>query len=324
MSDEEQNIEKMNIKKVRKQRDTKKVDEVIPEGLENISCSKGKRDKISKILEKNKNKIEMIKSNHEAFVKDADKYVMYFKTSQSSAIRTLHEALKEVLLDVNIFFDETGYCINSIDTSRVSFIHLKLDADRFECYYCPKPITIGVNMIGLHKLLKKINNDDIISMYILKEQSNKLFIKIESTDEKINSISKYQLLDLDNEIIQIPDIKFNSVNQMPFSSFQKNCRDLSTIADHVRFYSNDEIFTMSATGNFAEQTIQVGSEETPGKPLNFIGTYKLKFLNLFCKATGLCPTIQIYLREGYPLILTYSIAALGTIKFGLSPDNTIE
>ena len=42
-------------------------------------------------------------------------YTVYFKTVQSSAIRTLIEALKEVLNDVNITFHENGIKIMAMD-----------------------------------------------------------------------------------------------------------------------------------------------------------------------------------------------------------------
>ena len=35
-------------------------------------------------------------------------YLVYFKTVQSNALRTLIEVLKDVLNDINIVFDETG------------------------------------------------------------------------------------------------------------------------------------------------------------------------------------------------------------------------
>ena len=55
-------------------------------------------------------------------------YTVYFKTVQSSAIRTLVEALKEVLNDVNMTFHENGIKIMAMDGTKVALVHLKLVA----------------------------------------------------------------------------------------------------------------------------------------------------------------------------------------------------
>jgi len=125
--------------------------------------------------------------------------------------------------------------------------------------------------------------------------------------------------------INIPNMDYDSVFQMPCGDFQKNCRDLAALAEFVEIHSNGDIFTMSVTGSFAEQIIKIGAENENSvgngddENMIFIGRYNLKYLNLFCKASGLCPTIEIYIKEGYPIILTYSVASLGDIRFLLSP-----
>jgi hypothetical protein len=55
-----------------------------------------------------------------------DKYLMYFMTAQASSMKTLTEALKEVLTDINIRFDEEGFEVINMDPSQISFVALKL------------------------------------------------------------------------------------------------------------------------------------------------------------------------------------------------------
>ena len=78
--------------------------------------------------------------------------------------------------------------------------------------------------------------------------------------------------------------------------------------------------------SFAEQEIEIGErtsekkESEKGKIL--VGTYPLKYLNLCTKSSGLCPTVEIYLKETFPLLLMYSVANLGQIRFGIAPKVT--
>lgn len=261
------------------------------------------------------NKIECI---------DKTKYVMYLKTSKAHAIRGLSEALKEVLLETNINFDENGIRILRMDQSKSAFVHLKLDGQNFESYHCPCPISVGVNLTSLHKLLKTINNNDVITLFIEKGDEEKLGIRIENVEKKIVSVSRLKLIDLDNEGYNIPSTTFETIFNMQCIDFQKHCRDLSMISEYIDIYTknNGDTFTMLASGDFAEQEIEIG--EASRENLNatepiFVGRYMVKFLNLFCKSSGMCQTVEILLKENYPMILIYSVADIGTIKLGLSP-----
>jgi hypothetical protein len=49
------------------------------------------------------------------------------------------------------------------------------------------------------------------------------------------------------------------------------------------------------------------------------GIFQLKHLVLFTKCTSLCPSIEMYLKNDYPLILKYTVANLGEIKLVLAP-----
>ena len=51
------------------------------------------------------------------------------------------------------------------------------------------------------------------------------------------------------------------------------------------------------------------------------GIFSLKYLLIFTKCTNLCPTVEIYLKNSYPIILRYSIASLGEIKLCLAQQD---
>ena len=76
------------------------------------------------------------------------------KTVQSSAFRTLIEALKEILTEANIEFDSNGIKIVTVDETHTNLVYLSLQSDKFEHFYCPVKYVLGVNMIYLFKLIK--------------------------------------------------------------------------------------------------------------------------------------------------------------------------
>ena len=60
------------------------------------------------------------------------------RTIQGIPFKTMTEALKDILVDINIEFNETGIKIMEIDATQSILVHLHLDAAKFQYYYCKK------------------------------------------------------------------------------------------------------------------------------------------------------------------------------------------
>jgi proliferating cell nuclear antigen len=266
--------------------------------------------------------------------KKYEKYLMYFNTVQGTPIKTLTEALKEVLTDINIHFNSDGFEVMNMDPGQISFVALKLHGEKFEEYYCPKPLLIGVNMTSIHKLLKTIGNNDTLTMYVTKEKPDKMGIVIQNKKKRINNRIEYNLKDVDQLEIDIPEVDYDAQVTMPCSDFQKYCRELANVSDFVTIgVSPDKIFSMMVEGSIGSQTLDIEESEDSNVVIDVndnidddidIGTFSLKFLNLFCKSSTLCNTIQLYMKAEFPIIIVYSVASLGTVRFCLVPQQESE
>jgi proliferating cell nuclear antigen len=79
-------------------------------------------------------------------------------------------------------------------------------------------------------------------------------------------------------------------------------------------------------GDFAEQETVISENNSTVKVQKNTNTteivqglFQLKHLVLFTKCTSLCPSIELYLKNDYPLILRYTVANLGEVKLVLAP-----
>ena len=256
----------------------------------------------------------------------SDNYCLEIKTVQSAAFRVLTEALKEILTDANFEIDKSGIKIMAMDSSHTVLVHLKLNAENFEYYKCDEKRIIGVNMLNFFKLIKTMGNSDTLSLYIETSNESVLGIKIENSEK--NTVTKYSLnlMDLHEDNIQIPPATFDSVITMPSVDFQKICRDMHNLADNLEIKSTEKQLIFTCKGHFASQETSIGEtnaglsfvkNENPDEIVQ--GIFALKHLVLFSKCTNLCNSIELYLKNDYPLILKYSVASLGDIKLCLAP-----
>lgn len=262
--------------------------------------------------------------------------MLYIQTVQISPFRTLMTALKDILLETNITFTPDGIKIINMDKSHTILAHLQLDAKQFETFECKMDkITIGVNMLHLFKLINTIDSNDTLTIYIedvdyMDGVVQYLGLKFENGDIKQQKIQKLRLIEPDHEELEVPNVTFSSILNLPSTDFQKIIRDLSSISDKIEIRSvigNDGVeLIFKCRGGFAEA--EVRRAETDGN-MHYIhkqdtnkiiqGEFSLRNLGYFIKCTNLCNQIEMYLDNNLPLIVKYNVASLGIIKLCLSP-----
>lgn len=264
------------------------------------------------------------------------------ETVQCSAVRTLFESLKEILTDTNIHFDQKGIKILAMDGCHVALVQMRLVKEKFEKYVCVHDqYTVGVNILTLHKLLKVLSNkDDFIRFEIDSDTPNTLQILIHNNEK--NSITKYdyKLLDIDEGDLQIDPQEFDSIITMPATDFQSYCRQMNAIGPNLEIIDYKKQLTFRCEGDFATQEtvlsekygVKEGAIDEKAQGCLFYkhegdkdkiirGKFSLKFLTMFTKATNLCPTVDLFLKNDFPLIIKYTVANLGELKFALTPIN---
>lgn len=258
---------------------------------------------------------------------DDDNVLFQIRSVQASVIKSLADVLKEILHDVSLTFDSSGIKISAMDGSKVSLVHMKLEAESFEEYMCPKTYELGINMSNLFKLLRSAGSHDSILFRYLKSNPHVLEITIQNFEK--NSLTKFdlKLIELDSAYIEINDLEFDTIVNIPSNYFQRLCRDMGELTDHmfiekkggvVSFCSDYESVT-----DFASQRTILGESDT-GKittieESEYSNKFSLKYLTGFAKASGLSSVVEIFIKPSYPLVLKYSIGSIGSLKFVIAP-----
>lgn len=258
--------------------------------------------------------------------------ILELKTFQATTFKQVVDALKEILMDVNFEFDETGLKIMAMDTSHVVLIFAKMEADKFEEYKCTGKngkIIVGLNMFKLHAIIKTITNNDTLTLFIEESDPNKLGIRIENPEKNYKTTYKLFMLDINVLNVKIPPVDFHTTITMPTTYFQKIIRDMHNIAETLEIRSVDKFLHLSCKGEFCTQETIIGVDNNFSVNIKkndsqvddiIQGVFSLKYIAIFTKCTNLCQNVEIYLKQEYPLILSYDIANLGTIKLALSPE----
>ena len=260
---------------------------------------------------------------------DKNKYSLFIETVQSSEIKCLVEALKDMLIHTNIEVTQQGLKIVQVGRERISMVNMILNASSFQNFYVESDMVLGLNLINLNSLLRSVGSHDTLTLFIHRNERNRLGIKLQDAGK--NKVSRFMLdlIELDYVMHQIPNMTPQSVITMPSSDFQQTCRALGLITDEVDIRCAGNQIAFKGKGDYAEQITAFGETEdgivfnekaNPQRPVQ--GVFNLKKLISFTKCTNLSNTIKIYMLNDSPLIVEYSITDMGWIKLCLSPKTT--
>lgn len=259
------------------------------------------------------------------------------KLVQGHILKKILDAMKDLVKCANWNCSSDGISVQSMDNSHVALVSLKLDADMFDPFRCDRNMVLGINIENMNKILKCAGNDDTITLRAADNGDTVTFI-FESPNGERTAQYEMRLMDVDDEQLGIPDTTYDAVVKMPSHEFQRICRDMSQISDSIAVSCTKDGVSFASTGDLGsgrvtlKQNTSVDKEDEQvtvelHEPISL--TFAGRYLNTFCKATSVSPTVVMSLKSDTPLVLEYGISdTMGTMKYYLAPkiedDNDMQ
>lgn len=265
--------------------------------------------------------------------------IFEIKTLKSVIIKNVFEVIKPYIKETNILINSEGMKISTLDNSKVSLTYIKLNSDKFESYVCNKPVILGIDTSTFFKTIKSTNRRETITFYMDENDEDKLGIEL--CDPFMGKIKDYKipLLVLENKVINIQEMSFDYVINVPSEQFQQIIKDIQLLEGKVvEIKSINKQLVFSCSDGLAEfktaiseidesvnrdqkALLQQNGEDVKSikfhKSNDIIvqGKFKLSHLMNFIKASHLCDNMNILLTNDKPLVLEYYVADLGIMRF---------
>jgi len=272
------------------------------------------------------------------------KRILEISTLKSIIIKSLFEVIKPYIKETNILINNEGLKISTMDTSKVSLTYIKLKAEKFEKYYCEKPVVIGIDTSTLFKVIKYCNRRETITFYMTESEPDKL--SIELSDPFMGKVKDYKipLLALDDKIANIQSMEFDYIINIPSVQFQQIIKDIylldgkiveiKSLGRQIIFNCTDGIADFKTSISEVDEKMNKEQKmllQQNGEDIKCIkfqksnekivqGKFKLNYLMNFIKASHLCENMNILLTNDKPLVLEYFIADLGILRCLLAQE----
>jgi len=227
-------------------------------------------------------------------------------TKDSRLLRDSIDTISQLIDDGLFKLKTDGIELMAADRALVSFVDFKLKASSFEEYECDKEISIGLNLLNLLTVLKRVNPNDKLTL-ILDEKENKLEVILEGDSKRKFAIPLIEISR--EEMPQIDKLEFNALAEIRADIFEQGINDADIVADSIIIELTPENLRMFAEGNNskAELNLEKGNEAlfdlSTKEKVN--SRYSLEYLKKMIKGYKISEKAKIMLGKDFPLKLEF-------------------
>jgi len=246
-------------------------------------------------------------------------------------LRQVIEGMKDLVKEVNFDCNESGIQVQCMDSSNVGMVHLMMKESAFDEFQCSKPLTLGLNVEALAKVLRMCGTNDRV---VLKAggddvKTDRLRFEFVSPDDGRVADFEMPSMSIETDPVGVPDFTADVVVTMPTAEFKKAVSDLKEFGDSLRVQTSKEGIKFNSKGDIGEANVLL-KPRTAAKPeenTTIVGSaeidmsFGMRYVNLFTRATGLSKTCEFSLKAGEPFLLRYNLEeeSHGYIDFLLAP-----
>lgn len=222
-----------------------------------------------------------------------------------------------------------GIRILEVNDHSTIIVHVKLvEFIKFDCKY--PSYTIGLDPQSLYNFIKNIDKDGKMSISVSETNKGTMNIDLYNKEKQKLCSYMFKLMDLDVKTYNIPPPEFDIIiDEMKTDEFHNMCKEMAD-GRYLRVTCTEkkiEFRCKSSAGekkreyeNGGSVTISFTSKDDKNHGPKIISEYfDLHNIIMFNKCRTLCSTIQIYLKNKYPMFIRYKVATLGTMQVGFTP-----
>lgn len=227
-------------------------------------------------------------------------------TKDARLLRDSIDTISQLIDDGLFKLKKDGIELMAADRAMVSFVDFKLKASSFDEYECEKDRAIGLNLLNLLTVLKRVNVNDKLTLN-LNEKENKLEVILEGDSKRRFAIP---LIEISREDMpQIDKLEFNASAEVRSDIFEQGINDADIIADSVVIELAPDNLRMFAEGNSSktELSLEKGNEAlfdlNTNEKVN--SRYSLEYLKKMIRGSKLAEKAKIFLGKDFPLKIEF-------------------
>lgn len=255
--------------------------------------------------------------------------MLEFRLKNGSLFKSIFSSFVNEVSDCILTFGKIGMKIQSMDSSHVSLVNVKLVASEiFDDYKCTDVHSLGISVVHALKIFKLADNKSKVTLQHKNPTHNKLTIGIVSGDGKLDCLFDLKLMDIDSDGLEIPDDMTGWSMEMEYKDVADVVKIMGDFGDSVEICAGgstgDELLYQfsgdqgKATGKIKIIKKQwVGESTTPSDVVNL--KLSMRHLKSYLACRDLSETVIFFVGDGMPLCITFRLGEQSLISFYIAP-----
>jgi len=244
------------------------------------------------------------------------------KTLEGHILKYVVEVLQNNFKVIYFDVDASGMNVRNIDDNQNIMLDVTLDGSRFVSFQCKSPITIGVHIDHMFKVIKNIKKQDSVSLIVAEDEPGMLRVDIER-DSVCFCTSKLPLQTVQLRNIDLPPTsQYAHVINLSSRDFFKIIKEVSTISDKVQVTTTPScIDILSDNSGMFSKTFSIGtgtvgtSTTTDEADVDKVtSTFYVQEFQKFAKISMVSSMFTIRTGHTVPLCFEASIGQIGQLK----------
>lgn len=153
------------------------------------------------------------------------------KFEDGSLFRAIIDSIKDIVEHANFEVTPQGMRLRAMDGSHVALVTLFLSYEGFDVYRCDCEQVLGIDVKQLAKFLRFIERGDPL---VLQADNQATHLKITQETNKGTVEMAFQLHNLDNEHMDIPEMVYASRIVLGSGRLAKIIKDMRQLDDTLR------------------------------------------------------------------------------------------
>lgn len=214
--------------------------------------------------------------------------------------------------------------LHEINAPRSVMVFVRLPACEFHEFYCAEKVkTISLNFQTLNRFLKRIDKDNDVMTWILRSDKPDHLIIQNRNSNNGGKFSEYEipLIEVNKQKFDYDEATFESMVSMPSAQLQSLCKSIKDFSEYIEIKSigkQAQFYCKGESGTIKE-TLGKAPKKSKEKQAVVQGIFEARYIAAASKCTPLSPTVDIFLKNDWPAVLTYTFSHNSKICFWISP-----
>lgn len=216
--------------------------------------------------------------------------------------------LKTTFEEANLYFNTTGLYFQATDSSLISMVEFNITSEWFDIYEIKMNQVFGINIECFNKILSCIDKDYTIEINF-KENADKINIIL--SDEKIFKEYEMNLMDIDSDVFDIPEVEYAADIMLDSCVFKEYITELMMFGEYLDFSCSENEIVLATDGDFGKSRIIINEEYLEEYCIEEDAvveqSYNIKYMKMVSNFVKLNKLTNIHVSDNKPLKIEYHL-----------------